>query len=142
MSNPARIVPPAREQIVSLGVDLVDVSTIRRMLARRGAALHRKALTPAERALLPTVHPDPARAFALTWAVKEAVSKALGTGLLRGFGWQDIELTPVPDRQWTATLYRGAAARAADLGITHVAVALAVSRARAVAVVVAYRVFS
>ena len=124
--------------IVSIGVDLVDISMIHQMLARRGETLYRKVLTPAEIERLRDVHPNPATAFALCWATKEAASKALGAGLLRGFSWQDIELTPTPDRQWAAALHSGAARLAVDLGIKQVAVALAATREHAIAVVVVY----
>lgn len=66
--------------IQGIGTDMVEISRISAMLARRGDALARRILAPSE---MPDylASKDQARFLAKRFAVKEAVSKALGTGL-------------------------------------------------------------
>lgn len=103
--------------IVGLGTDIVAISRIE-------AALDR---TPklAERVLTPTELEEwqgskqPARFLAKRFAAKEAAVKALGTGIGRGVGWQQLEVSKnelgKPFIQLTGT----AAQIAEQLGATH-----------------------
>ncbi|MFA5585935.1 MAG: holo-ACP synthase [Saccharofermentanales bacterium] len=71
------------------GVDLVSVSRIRQMIADHGDRFMDRVYTPAERAICA----GDARRFAGRYAAKEAVSKALGTGIgRRGITFQDLEI--------------------------------------------------
>jgi len=57
----------------------------------------------------------PHRAFAVCFATKEAVGKALGTGLV-GIGWNEIEANLTPDRL-TVYLHGDASIQAKQWGI-------------------------
>jgi len=74
--------------IAGLGIDLVEVDRIERALARWGGTFLGKIMDPAEIAALPVGHPPLAVADAV--AVKEAVSKAIGTGWSGGVRWRDV----------------------------------------------------
>lgn len=78
--------------VLGVGIDLMDISRVREMLARREEQALSKLLTDSEREFV-LAQPDPARHVAARIAAKEAVYKALqaipGT---RGVGWHDIEV--------------------------------------------------
>lgn len=75
--------------IIGIGVDIVSIARIRSTHARHGQAFEKKVLGEAERAELKDV--SNAHAFiAKRFAAKEAVGKALGTGLSSGLRFCDI----------------------------------------------------
>jgi len=77
--------------IDGIGTDIVRIARIQAALGRRGDALAQRLLAPME---LPVFsrHTDPARFLAKRFAIKEAVLKALGTGLRGGIRWHDISV--------------------------------------------------
>lgn len=66
--------------ILGIGVDIVDVTRIERMLAEYGSRFAERILAPAERAAFERSS-RPVWFLANRFAAKEALSKALGTGL-------------------------------------------------------------
>ncbi|HEX8940497.1 MAG TPA: holo-ACP synthase [Candidatus Limnocylindrales bacterium] len=125
-SRPAEAGPGVTE----LGVDIVRVERIRRTLERFGSRFSERVLTPREAAYVR----GRAETLAGRWAAKEAVSKVLGLGV-RGIGWRDIEIERLPTGQPAVVLHGRAKARAAQLGMT--AVALSISHESEFAVAVA-----
>ena len=75
--------------IVGVGVDAVDVARFRRVLDRRPRFAAR-CFTESERSDA-TGSADPAQSLAARFAAKEAVMKALGTGI-GGFALTDVEV--------------------------------------------------
>jgi holo-[acyl-carrier protein] synthase len=75
--------------VVGVGVDAVDVARFRRILARRSGFAAR-FFTETEQADAER-SPDPTESLAARFAAKEAVMKALGTGL-GGFALTDVEV--------------------------------------------------
>ncbi|BBF82240.1 holo-ACP synthase [Asticcacaulis excentricus] len=76
--------------ILGVGMDLTDARRIRQSVERFGQKFLDRVFTPAEQAYALSktpVHPTLAKRF----AAKEAVMKALGSGL-RGFHFTDIEV--------------------------------------------------
>jgi holo-[acyl-carrier protein] synthase len=71
-------------------------------------------------------------ATAPRFAAKEAVMKALGTGI-KGVGWREIEVLPDPDGKPLVYLYGGARRRAEELGLGEIAISLSHSRDYALA---------
>jgi holo-[acyl-carrier protein] synthase len=119
---------------VGVGVDLVEVSRARAMLADKGALVFDRLLTPAEAAYCRS-RPDPAEHVAVRLAAKEAVYKALqGNDAARGIGWRDIEVTRAPDGRPDVALTGLAATRARELGVTRVLLSLSHTHEAAVAV--------
>jgi holo-[acyl-carrier protein] synthase len=99
--------------VVGVGVDAVDVDRFRRVLARRPALIGR-VFTEGEQADAGRQR-DPTERLAARFAAKEAVMKALGSGL-GSFGLRDVEVVRAPGHSAAA----GApslrlVARAADL---------------------------
>ncbi len=81
--------------ILGIGIDLVEVSRMERALARSGERLLERIFTPAEREACEAVGGGTAR-WAVRFAGKEAVLKALGTGWSGGISWHDVEILRPP----------------------------------------------
>ncbi len=98
--------------IVGIGIDLVKISRIRAAADRWDAHFLDRVFTPEEQAYC-LRHPAPATHLSGRFAVKEALLKALGTGLLRGLGWREIETRQNAEGGPEVRLY-GATRRLAD----------------------------
>ncbi len=119
---------------LATGVDLIEISRIRKVFEQFGERFLRRIYTEREIRYSRGRIPELAARF----AGKEAVTKALGTGL-RGVGWREIEI--VPDRRGKphVLLHGGAAKRAEKIGLNHFAISLTHSKEIAAAFVVASR---
>jgi holo-[acyl-carrier protein] synthase len=83
--------------ILGIGVDSIDVDRIARALERSGERFIERILTPNERAdLAARQAPNVANFVAKRFAAKEAVSKALGTGIRGIVGFQSFEVSHTP----------------------------------------------
>lgn len=76
---------------MEIGVDIVEISRIRALYDRHGEQFLRRILTSAEMEQC-LAKPDPVASLAGRFAAKEAVSKALGTGISRGLSWHSVEV--------------------------------------------------
>ena len=103
-----------------------------RVVDRYGERFLRRVYTEAEQALYRGRVPELAARF----AAKEAISKALGTGIW-GIRWREMEVLPDMRGKPLVYLHGAAAARARALNLRHFDVSLSHSREYAVAVVVA-----
>jgi holo-[acyl-carrier protein] synthase len=79
---------------VPVGIDLVEISRIRRALERY-PSFRERCFTGAERAYC-DARPNPAQHYAARFAGKEAVGKALGFGVARAFAWREVEIVGRP----------------------------------------------
>ncbi len=82
-------------RIFGIGIDVVEVERIAAAIERHGEPFLVKLFTPNERAYC-EVQKKPALHYAARFAAKEAVSKALGTGIGGQAGWLDLEITRDP----------------------------------------------
>jgi holo-[acyl-carrier protein] synthase len=78
---------------VRLGLDLIEIERVRDALERHGDAFRDRCFTHAEREYCDG-KPNPAQHYAGRFAAKEAVGKALGTGV--HFTWREIEISGRP----------------------------------------------
>jgi holo-[acyl-carrier protein] synthase len=76
-----------------IGVDLIEIERIRRALDRHGEGFKARCFTDAERAYCDG-KPNPPQHYAGRFAAKEAVGKALGSGVY--FTWKEIEIRGRP----------------------------------------------
>ncbi len=76
---------------MEIGVDIVEIARIRSSYDRFGEAFMKKILTSAEMVQCLS-KPDPVASLAGRFAAKEAISKALGTGIAKGLTWHSIEV--------------------------------------------------
>lgn len=101
--------------IVGIGVDLIDVETLRqRMTAEERVAS--RMFTAEERDYCAGLA-NPYRHFAGTAAAKEAVMKALGTGWTDDVDWLHISIARPESGQPTVSLSGGALAAAETLNV-------------------------
>lgn len=117
--------------MLTVGVDIVELWRIKAVLDRWGHRFLDRIYTPEEQVYCRGRIPQLAARF----AAKEAVMKALGTGI-RGVGWRDIEVTRRRGQPPQIALHSRASSRAARMGMTQVAISLSHSREYAVASVV------
>jgi holo-[acyl-carrier protein] synthase len=120
--------------ITGLGVDIVEIDRMRDALARR-PRLKERLFSEEERAYCekrakPEVH------YALRFAAKEAVLKALGTGFA-GMRFTDVEVVREANGRPVPRLSGAAAQRAADLGVIEMHLSLSFTHTTAVASAVA-----
>jgi holo-[acyl-carrier protein] synthase len=73
--------------MLTSGIDMIEIARIQRAIDRHGERFLRRFFTVQERAYCQ----GRARSLAGRFAVKEAVAKALGTGI-GDFNWTDIEV--------------------------------------------------
>jgi holo-[acyl-carrier protein] synthase len=76
--------------ILGTGIDLVENARLEEVLERWGARFRDRVFLPGEQRYCES-KAVPCRHYAGRFAVKEAVSKAFGTGINPGLGWLDIE---------------------------------------------------
>jgi holo-[acyl-carrier protein] synthase len=121
--------------LIGLGVDVVDLDRFAGVLERRANFITR-VYTPSERDYCEQAKGAMKRVerYAVRFAAKEAVMKALGVGL-GSFGFQDVEIERAESGDPTIALRRKAATIAAERGAASWHVALSHSEAVAVAVV-------
>lgn len=77
--------------IYGIGIDVVEVDRIEDAIARQGEVFLRKLFTENERQYCEK-QKRPAMHYAARFAAKEAVSKALGTGIGGKAGWLEMEV--------------------------------------------------
>ncbi|MBL0927786.1 MAG: holo-ACP synthase [Phycisphaerales bacterium] len=122
--------------ILGHGVDLVDVARIERMLADHTDRFRQRCFTAGELARGEGSRRE-AEHLAARFAAKEAVFKALGTGLADGLTWTDVEVITEPSGRPRLRLHARAAEVAALLGITAWSISLTHTDASALASVIA-----
>jgi holo-[acyl-carrier protein] synthase len=81
--------------IIGIGTDLCDVTRIKAALDRFGERFASRILVPRELELFRR-HGRPENYLAKRFAAKEALSKALGTGIRAPVNWHNIEIRNAP----------------------------------------------
>ncbi len=117
------------------GIDLVEVQRIELMIERYGDHFLTRVFTADE---LAYCHGH-SHQLAARFAAKEAVSKALGTGIHHpdGVAWHEIEIVSGERGKPIVQLTGKAAQRAATIGVQNFALSLSHTREHAIAMVVA-----
>jgi holo-[acyl-carrier protein] synthase len=100
--------------IIGVGIDLVQISRMRRAITRWADRFLERILSSNERAYC-QARRDAAPHIAARFAAKEAGLKALGLGW-RGVRWTDLEVVNAPSGQPSLRLFGRPAQRMAELG--------------------------
>ena len=120
---------------LKVGVDLIEIERIRRALERHGDSFKERCFTDAERAYCDS-KPNPSQHYAGRFAAKEAIGKALGSGVY--FTWKEIE---VRGRPKPGVFLSGRTAKwAAKVGAGKIELSMTHSRELAAAVAVVLEV--
>jgi holo-[acyl-carrier protein] synthase len=118
--------------VLRAGVDMIEVERIVEAILRYGDRFFDRFFT--EQELIDAN--GRATALAARFAAKEAVAKALGTGIGE-VGWLEIEILTGPRREPILRLHGDAQRVARELGLTRWAISLSDTHEHAVAVAVA-----
>ena len=78
--------------IFGTGLDIIEVDRIKNSIEKFSPKFEQRVFTSSEIRYCKS-QGDPAKHFAARFAVKEAVSKCLGTGITGALGFQDMEIT-------------------------------------------------
>lgn len=105
-------------QIIGHGIDLVDVERIEDMLERHGSRFVDRCFTVREQMYCESSRDARAQRYAARFAAKEAVFKAIGTGLVEGMAFNQIEVLRAPDGEPSLELQGRVAEVATREGIT------------------------
>ena len=106
-------------QVIGHGIDLVDVERIEDMLERHGTRFIERCFTVREQMYCESSPGSRSQRYAARFAAKEAVLKALGTGLRYGINFTDIEVRRSSEGAPTVHLAARAAEIAEERGICH-----------------------
>ena len=125
--------------ILGSGVDLMEVARFEEEVARRGGGLVEELFGPGELAWCRRRR-RPCEGYAMVYAAKEALFKALGTGKVGRMAWHDVEVAWHGGTTRPAmTLAGETASVAAAAGVTGLHVTVTTTREHAVAWVVLTR---
>lgn len=118
----------------AVGIDIIEIERVEDVLSRHGERFLNRIYTADEIAHCRGRVPELAARF----AAKEAVMKALGTGV-RGVSWRDIEVLPNRRGKPLVFLYGRGAARAEHIRLRGLEISLTHSKEYAIASVVGER---
>lgn len=121
-------------QFLTTGVDIIEIERIRQSVTRWGRRFLDRIYTMEELNYCKGRIPNLAGRF----AAKEAVMKALGTGIV-GVGWKEIEVVMLKGEAPFLKLHGRALNKAKSLGVRQLAISLSHSKDYAVATVVGIR---
>ena len=117
---------------LATGVDLIEIARIEEVVARHGKRYLERVFTPAELEYCG----KRAESLAGRWAAKEAVAKALGSGI-GDVAWTEIEIVGDEQNAPQLNLHGKAERKAKELGLTNWSVSISHSLSHCVAFVVA-----
>src|SRR5207245_1193642 len=117
---------------VAVGIDIIEVERVRKVFEHHGERFLKRVFTDIEIAQCR----GKVSRLAGRFAAKEAISKALGTGL-HGVAWREMEIVQLRSGRPTVTLHGNAKRRAQLLGISAFDVSIADLKDFSIAVAVA-----
>ena len=118
--------------LLATGVDLIEIERVQSTIQRYGARFLERVFTPQE---LAEVGNNTA-SLAARFAAKEAIAKALGTGI-GPIAWREIEILRGPARQPLLHLHGAAQKLASEMGFDVWSISLSHTQTHAIAVAVA-----
>jgi holo-[acyl-carrier protein] synthase len=93
--------------IIGLGSDLIDIRRVEKSIERFGDRFTHRCFTEIERKKSDG-RKNRAASYAKRFAAKEAMSKALGTGIAQNVFWKDMGVVNLPSGKPTMKLTGGA----------------------------------
>ena len=104
---------PTQGVNVAIGVDIIEIERVRGVLAHHGDRFLQRVFTEQE------IQQCRGKALKIAgrFAAKEAISKALGTGM-HGISWRELEIVQLSTGRPSVRLYGNASMRARELGLS------------------------
>lgn len=121
--------------IDGIGADIVEIERIKRVAERKGERFLKRVFTKAELTFCLSRR-DPYPCLAARFAAKEAVFKALGTGLA-GCRWTDVEVVRTGASAPEVVLNGNARDKAEKAGFSRIMLSISHDRGRALAFAIA-----
>jgi holo-[acyl-carrier protein] synthase len=121
--------------IVGIGIDIVEIERVRAVLDRQKDRFLRRVFTMDEQEYC-SKHRDPVPHYAVRFAAKESLFKALGTGWSGGVSWLEVEVSRKGGGAPTLSLSGIAGNVARELGAKIIHLSLSHSEQNAVAFVI------
>jgi holo-[acyl-carrier protein] synthase len=121
--------------IIGTGVDLVEIERFRGVIQRLKDRFILRVFTANEQQFC-NGHRDPVPHYAVRFAAKEALFKALGTGWAKGVTWLDVEVRRERQDAPTMVLYGEAQRLSAEMGARKVHLSLSHSDQWGIAMVI------
>ena len=118
--------------MIGIGTDIIEIERVERVLERHGDRFLARVLVPGELEECRKAV-EPARYLAKRFAAKEAISKALGTGIGVALSWQDLSVERQPSGQPRVRLSPRGMSVLNNLGGSDILLTLSDERAYAVA---------
>ena len=117
---------------IAVGIDIIEVGRVQKVFERHGERFLQRVFTEAE------VRQCRGKATRLAgrFAAKEAISKALGTGI-HGVAWREMEVVQLRSGRPTVRLHGNAKRRAEMLGLSAFDVSIADLKEFSIAIAVA-----
>lgn len=128
-----RIIPTAG--LIGVGTDIIEIGRIKLAFERNGVRFLEKIFTPGEMSFC-DARKDRFPSYAARFAAKEAVLKAMGTGMV-GCSLLDVEVTRPGGGRPEIVLHGAAADIAKEMGIATVLISISHNRDQAVAFAIA-----
>ena len=122
--------------IFGIGVDMAEIERIEGSLQQFGQRFKDRIFTAYEQQYCDG-HQESAKHYAVRFAAKEAVSKALGTGIGKQVSWLDLEIQRKRSGEPTVVLRGGAKEMASQNNIREIKVSLTHAKTYALANAVA-----
>lgn len=110
--------------MIAIGTDILRIERVDEVVQRLGNRFVARILTPTEQDEYHASQ-QPHRLLAKRFAAKEAIAKALGTGIGRGVSWQDITIAHDSNGAPQVLLTGGALRVATERGGARVELSLA-----------------
>lgn len=118
--------------MLATGVDIIEIERVQRSIDRFGDKMRNRIFTPQEQAYCA----NKVTSLAGRYAIKEAVSKALGTGI-GDITWTDIEVINNEHGKPELVLHNGAKVLAAQLGLNQWSISISHTNTHAIGFAVA-----
>ena len=111
---------------VRCGLDMIELDRMERALSQHGESFKNKVFTSGEKAYCEARGKAALQSYAVRFCAKEAVAKALGTGIAKGVSLIDIEVVSGAEGKPSVVLHGEArrvfeamGAKAMDISLTH-----------------------
>lgn len=119
------------------GTDMIEIKRMEQTIRTSGQRFLERVFTANEILYCESRRSSKMQSYAARFAAKEAVVKALGTGIAKGIEFQDVEIENKPSGCPTVKLHNNAKRVAEEEGIQEFAISISHCKDYAVAYVVA-----